>query len=195
MIKAAVYCRVSTDQQNTAMQEADLTAYAAARGYEVFRVYKDVMSGTTSSRPELDAMMGDARKRRFGVVLCWRFDRFARSTKHLLSALDEFRHLGIDFVSFQENIDTSNPLGRAVFTIVSAVAELERNLIVERVRAGVRRARESGKHIGRPAVPAGKINEAVRLKALGWSTRKIAAEVGMSTGAVHRAVTAVPKPL
>ena len=94
--------------------------------------------------------MNDARKRRFDVVLVWRFDRFARSTKHLVLALEEFKNLGIDFVSYQENIDTSSPLGAAIFTIISAVAQLERDIIAERVKSGLRRARDNGKRLGRP---------------------------------------------
>ena len=94
--------------------------------------------------------MSDAKKRRFGAVVCWRFDRFARSTKHLLTALEEFRHLGIDFISYQENIDTGSPLGKAIFTIVSAISELERNIIAERIRGGIRRAKEKGKTLDRP---------------------------------------------
>ena len=94
--------------------------------------------------------MNDAKKRRFDVVLVWRFDRFARSTKHLILALEEFRNLGVDFVSYQENIDTSSPLGSAIFTIISAVSQLERDIIAERVRMGLRRAKEEGKQLGRP---------------------------------------------
>ncbi len=96
------------------------------------------VSGTKDKRPALDELAADTRKRRFGAVLCLRFDRFARSTKHLITALEEFRHLGIDFISFQENIDTGSPLGKAIFTIVSAIGELERNIIIERVKAGIR---------------------------------------------------------
>jgi len=115
------------------------------------REYVDVgESGAKDSRPRLNELMAAARKRQIDAVLVWRFDRFARSTKHLLLALEEFRSLGIQFVSYQENIDTSSPLGQALFTIVSAVAQLERDLIRERVNAGIRNARASGKHIGRP---------------------------------------------
>ena len=135
--------------------------------------------------------MDDAKKRRFDVILVWRFDRFARSTRHLINALEEFKNLGIDFVSYQENIDTSSPLGSAIFTIISAVAQLERDIIAERVKAGLRRAVESGKRLGRPKV---KVN-LERLKTLytqGCSTRAIAKELGLkkSTAAnlVKRAV-------
>jgi DNA invertase Pin-like site-specific DNA recombinase len=127
--------------------------------------------------------MADARKRRFDLVLVWRFDRFARSTKHLILAMEEFRHLGIDFISYQENIDTSSPLGAAIFTIISAVAQLERDIIAERVRAGLRRARKNGRQLGRPEVEV-SIERLLSLKAEGLSLRKIAERVGVSKSTV-----------
>ena len=115
-MKVALYTRVSTQDQSVEMQLSDLRKFCEQRGFEVYREYSDEgVSGTKEKRPSLDELMRDARKRKFDAVLCWRFDRFARSTKHLITALDEFRHLGIEFISYQENIDTSNPLGKAVF--------------------------------------------------------------------------------
>ncbi len=150
-MRAAIYARVSTKDQSCEMQMRDLRAYCAARGFTIIREYIDIgQSGAKDSRPELNELMADARKRKFDSIFVWRFDRFARSTKHLLLALEEFRSLGIQFVSYQENIDTSSPLGQALFTIVSAVAQLERDLIRERVTAGVRNARACGKELGRP---------------------------------------------
>jgi DNA invertase Pin-like site-specific DNA recombinase len=150
-MKIALYTRVSTQDQSVDMQITDLRRYCEQRGFEVYKEYSDVgISGTKDKRPGLDELMSDARKRRFDAVLCWRFDRFARSTRHLIVSLEEFRNLGIDFVSFQENIDTSSPLGKAIFTIVSAISELERNIILERVKAGLRRAKENGRILGRP---------------------------------------------
>ena len=150
-MKVALYTRVSTNDQSVEMQTSDLKRYCDQRGFEVYKEYSDQgISGTKDKRPGLDELMADARKRRFDAVLCWRFDRFARSTRHLIVSLEEFRNLGIDFVSFQENIDTSSPLGKAMFTIVSAISELERNIILERVRAGLKRARENGTILGRP---------------------------------------------
>ena len=147
----AIYARVSTTDQSTDSQLLDLRRYAADRGWGIYREYTDNgISGTKDSRPALNALMADAKKRKFALVLVWRFDRFARSTKHLILALDEFRNLGVDFVSYQENIDTGSPLGAAIFTIISAVAQLERDIIVERVKMGLRRARENGKRLGRP---------------------------------------------
>jgi len=123
--------------------------------------------------------MNDAKKRRFDTVLVWRFDRFARSTKHLILALEEFRNLGIDFVSYQENIDTSSPLGSAIFTIISAVAQLERDIISERVKAGLRRAKENGKKLGRPRGTV-DVEEVQRLRSKGLSLRQIGKQLGVS---------------
>src|SRR5258707_10009371 len=150
-MRIGIYARVSTKDQSCELQLRDLRTYCAARGFDLVREYVDVgQSGAKDSRPELNKLMDDARKRQFDAVICWRFDRFARSTKHLLSALEEFRGLGIQFISYQENIDTSSALEQALFTIVSAVAQLERDLIRERVSAGIRLARESGEQLGRP---------------------------------------------
>jgi DNA invertase Pin-like site-specific DNA recombinase len=144
---------VCTLDQSTDSQLLDLRRYVRERGWDIFKEYVDEgISGTKDSRPALNELMNDARKRKFDVVLVWRFDRFARSTKHLILALEEFKNLGIDFVSYQENIDTSSPLGSAIFTIISAVAQLERDIIAERVKAGLRRAKENGKKLGRPTV-------------------------------------------
>jgi len=126
------------------------------------------------------------------VVLVWRFDRFARSTKHLILALEEFRNLGIDFVSYQENIDTSSPLGSAIFTIISAVAQLERDIIAERVKAGLRRAKENGKRLGRPQISV-DVDKILRLRSEGLSLRAIAAQIGISRTTVALLVKARSK--
>ena len=133
--------------------------------------------------------MADARKCKFDAVLVWRFDRFARSTKHLITALEELRHLGIEFISYQENIDTSSPLGKAMFTIVAAVAELERNIIVERIKGGLRRAKAMGKKIGRPGLQM-DTERIVSLKTQGLSIRAIAKQVGASPSYIHKALQA-----
>ena len=144
------------------------------------------MSGTKDSRPELNRLIADAHKRRFDVVCVWRFDRFARSVSHLLRALETFKALGIDFVSFSEQMDTSTPAGKMVFTVLGAVAELERSLIVERVRAGLRNARAKGKTLGRPRVAVDASRIAV-LRASGQPWRAIAKTLGVSVGTVHAA--------
>ncbi len=180
MKRIAIYARVSTTDQSTESQLLDLRRYTRERGWTIFKEYCDNgVSGTKDSRPALNVLMNDAKKRRFDVVLVWRFDRFARSTKHLILALEEFKNLGVDFVSFQENIDTSSPLGSAIFTIISAVAQLERDIIAERVKAGLRRAKENGKKLGRPESEV-DLRELRRLRARGLSLRAIADQVGIS---------------
>jgi len=187
--RVALYARVSTTDQSTDSQLLDLRRYVADRGWHLHREYTDNgVSGTKDSRPALNQLMDDAKKRRFDVLLVWRFDRFARSTKHLILALEEFRNLGVDFVSYQENIDTSSPLGSAIFTIISAVAQLERDIIAERVKAGLRRAKENGKKLGRPRaeVPKGEI---YRLHSHGLSLRQIATQLNISKSTVARYLT------
>jgi DNA invertase Pin-like site-specific DNA recombinase len=147
--RAAIYCRVSTADQHSETQLYDLRAMAKQRGYEIVYEYSDTISGAKSKRPGLDQLLADARRHRFDVALVAAFDRIARSVRHFLEVLDELNHLGIEFISFRENIDTGGPLGRAVVVIVGAIAELERTLIIERVRAGMRRARLEGRRIGR----------------------------------------------
>ena len=193
--KCAIYARVSTSDQSTESQLLDLRLYAQQRGWEIFREYCDHgISGTRDNRPALNDLMADARKRRFDLVLVWRFDRFARSTKHLILALEEFRHLGIDFVSYQENIDTSSPLGAASFTIISAVAQLERDIIAERVKAGLRRARENGKRLGRPRTCIDP--ETVhKMRQQGLSQRDIAQRLGTSHTTVRRVLKGGTKTL
>jgi len=185
-LKVALYGRVSTADQVAENQLRDLRQYARDRGWEIHDEYVDHgLSGAKASRPALDRLMDDARKCRFDLVAVWRFDRFARSVKHLVLALEELRGLGIGFVSYQENVDTSSPLGQAIFTIIAAMAELERNIIIERVQAGLRRARAQGKLIGRPKVEvnAAKVR---RLHSTGHSLRSIARATGLSKSVVHR---------
>ena len=184
--RVALYARVSTTDQSTDSQLLDLRRYTRERGWTIFKEYCDNgISGTTESRPALNELMDDAKKRRFDVVLVWRFDRFARSTRHLINALEEFRNLGIDFVSYQENIDTSSPLGSAIFTIISAIGQLERDIICERVKMGLRRAKKEGKQLGRPraCIDSEKLH---RLHSEGYSHRAIAALLGLSHATVGR---------
>ena len=152
-IRVAIYARVSTTNhgQDVTMQTRELRQFCESRDWEVVGEYVDAgISGTKDSRPELNRLMADAHKRRFDVCLVWRFDRFARSVSHLLKALETFASLGIDFCSYSEQMDTSTPAGKMIFTVLGAVAELERSLIVERVKAGLRHAVSKGKHLGRP---------------------------------------------
>src|ERR1700733_6288987 len=150
MKRAALYLRVSTVDQNPQTQALDLRQFVVQRGLEIVMTYTDHgVSGTKARRPALDKMMEDARRHRFDVVVVWSCDRLARSTKHLLQVLDELNGFGIQFLSQREAIDTEGPLGRAIIVIVSAIAELERSIIIERVRAGMRRAKLEGKRLGR----------------------------------------------
>ncbi len=147
--RAALYLRVSTLDQHPETQLYDLRQLAQQRGLDIVEEYTDRISGAKAKRPGLDRLLNDARRHRFDIVLVWAFDRMARSVRHFLEVLDELNHLSIEFVSFRENIDTGGPLGRAIVVIVGAIAELERNLIIERVKAGMRRAKLEGRHIGR----------------------------------------------
>src|SRR5450432_1820699 len=194
--RVAIYARVSTVNhgQDVSMQTRELRQFAEARGWTVAGEYIDAgVSGAKDSRPELNRLMGDAHKRRFDVVCVWRFDRFARSVSHLLRALETFKALGIDFVSFSEQIDTSTPAGKMVFTVLAAVAELERSLIVERVRAGLRNARAKGKRIGRPQVDV-DVSQIARLRASNVSWREIGRRLRVSPRTARRAFQRGAKP-
>ncbi len=191
--RVAIYARVSTTDQSTDSQLLDLRRYVAERGWHLYREYTDNgISGTKDNRPALNQLMNDAKKRRFDAVLVWRFDRFARSTTHLLLSLEQFRNLGIDFVSYQENVDTSSPLGAAIFTIISAVAQLERDIIRERVKMGLRRAKAQGVQLGRPRVIV-DVDRIAALRAKGWSWSMITAELDISKGTAQRAFYSLPK--
>jgi DNA invertase Pin-like site-specific DNA recombinase len=151
----ALYLRVSTSHQKPDLQADGLHRYATRAGLEIIAQYVDVaVSGRKEGRPQLQALMRAARSHKFDCVLVWKFDRFARNVAHLLSALEEFQHLGIRFVSVQDQVDTASPMGKAMFTIMSAMAELESSLISERVKAGMEAARVRGKRLGRPMTPA-----------------------------------------
>jgi len=189
-MRVGIYARVSTlnHGQDVSMQTRELRQFAEARGWQVASEYIDVgISGTKEKRPELDRLMADAHRRKFDAVAVWKFDRFARSVSHLLRALETFEALGIGFVSLSESIDTSTPMGKMVFTILGSVAELERSLIVERVRAGVRNARAKGKRLGRPRVAVDR-SQIASLRAQGLSWAAIAERLGIGEGTIMRHV-------
>jgi len=171
--RAGLYLRVSTLDQHPETQRYDLVQLAEQRGFQVVDEYVDKISGTRARRPALDRMLSDAHRRRFDAVAVWSFDRLARSVRHFLQVIDELNHLNIEFVSYRENIDTAGPMGRAVMVILSAVAELERNLIIERVRSGMRRARLEGQHIGRPKLIVDR-DAVIRDRQRGLSIRQVA---------------------
>jgi DNA invertase Pin-like site-specific DNA recombinase len=182
--RSAVYMRVSTAEQKPDLQLDDLRAYADRAGLEIVREYLDVaVSGRKQGRPQLDALMQAARDHAFDCILVWKFDRFARSTKHLLTALEEFDHLGIRFVSIRDRIDTTSPMGKAMFTLIGAMAELESSLISERVTAGMKAAKARGKHLGRPRTPKAVVTRVEELaKTTDLSVRDIHRNIGAKTG-------------
>src|SRR5438445_8977372 len=198
MKRTALYLRVSTLDQHPETQLHDLRQLVRQRGLEIVGTYTDYPSSTKIRRPKLEQMLADARQGKFQVLLVWACDRLARSVRHFLEVLDELNHLGIEFVSFREQLDTGGPLGRAMVVIISAIAELERNLIVERVKAGLRRARLEGRRIGRPSL--GVDREALgRDRERGLSLAELAElhHVSKTTvsRALHQARRGVPKPL
>jgi len=204
--RIALYARVSTSKceicgkrcsdhesqtheykgQDPEVQLRDLREFADLRGWEIIEIYSDTVSGAKDARPGLNRLMADAQRRRFAAVIVWRFDRFARSVSHLLRALEQFQSLGIDFISLSESVDTSTPTGKMVFTVLGAVAELERSLIAERVRAGLRHARAHGKRIGRPRVHA-SAEKIAELRGRGTSWREICDALKLSKGTAQRA--------
>lgn len=187
-MNVAIYARVSTtgNGQSPEMQLRDLRNYCNRRGWQIRDEYVDLgISGSKDSRPELNRLMADAHKRQFDVVVVWKFDRFARSVSHLLRALETFKSLGIEFSSFSEQMDTTTPAGRMIFTVLGAVAELERSLIAERVRAGLRNARATGKRLGRPS--AGVTSAQVKqLLDQGNSMAAVGAQLGVSAATICR---------
>lgn len=186
--RAVLYSRVSTTNgQDPEVQSREIREYCKRRGWKLSAEYVDVgISGAKERRPHLDQLLADAHRRKFDVVVVWRFDRFARSVSHLLRALETFRALGIEFVSLSEQVDTSTPTGKMIFTVLGAVAELERSLIAERVRAGLRHARAKGKRLGRPAKRVDPAAVA-QMRAQGVPWRRIGAQLGVSAATAYAA--------
>lgn len=184
-MKTAIYSRVSTHEQSVAMQLEELRSYCARRGWEIVEEFTDTMTGSKESRPALNRLLADAKRRKFDAVLVYRYDRFARSLRQLVNALAEFDALGIHFISLHEGVDTSTPNGRLVFGIFASIAEFERELIRSRVRSGMAAASARGKKLGRPriAVDAGKITV---LRDSGASWRTIGHKLGISARTARR---------
>jgi DNA invertase Pin-like site-specific DNA recombinase len=186
MKRAALYCRVSTIDQHPETQLGELRQFAANKGFTIVGEYTDLgYCGARARRPELDRMMDDARRHKFDVVLVWACDRMARSTKHLLQTIDELNGMGIQFLSQREAIDTEGPLGRAIIVIVSAMAELERCIIIERVKAGMRRARLEGRQIGRSRLDVNR-EQVIEGRRSGMSLTQVAKKHGISRASVCR---------
>jgi DNA invertase Pin-like site-specific DNA recombinase len=196
MKRVALYTRVSTVVQHPETQLLELRALAAQRGFEIVEHYTDMISGAKSKRPGLGRLMADARRRKFDAVMLWSFDRLARSVRHLLEVLDELNHLNVEFISLRENIDTGGPLGRAMIVIIGAIAELERNLIIERVRAGMRRAKLEGRRLGRAPLDIDR-DAIIRDRQRGLSLGQLAKTHRVSRTSIGRvlkqAETACPK--
>lgn len=189
MKRAAIYARISTLRQDEGMQIADLRELALRHKWEIVTEYIDRgVSGKKESRAELNKLMADAKRRKFDVVMVWKFDRFARSLKHLITALAEFDHLGIDFVSHQEAVDTSTPAGTALFQMIAVMAEFERSLIRERVLAGLENAKRKGVQLGRRETRF-DVNEAILMRKEGKSWRAIGKKLGISKTVVYRRLT------
>jgi DNA invertase Pin-like site-specific DNA recombinase len=194
-MRAAIYARVSTSNhgQDPHVQTRELREHCLRRGWEIADEYVDSgISGTKERRPQLDRLLADCRRRRVDIVLVYRYDRFARSLRHLVNALEEFRALGIDFISLHEGVDTSTPNGRLVFGIFASIAEFERELIRDRVRSGIAAARAAGTTLRRPRV----VVDAVRIASLrsqGLSWANIAERLGVGEGTVCRAAQASSK--
>jgi DNA invertase Pin-like site-specific DNA recombinase len=191
-MRVALYARVSTlHNQNPEMQLAELREYGARRGWEIISEYVDEgVSGSRERRPQLDRLMADAHRRKFDLIAVWKIDRFGRSLKHLVNALADLDSLGVAFVSLRDNIDLSTPSGRLMFQIIGAMAEFERSLIQERVRAGLRNAKARGVRLGRPCrvVDAAEI---ARLRASGASWREISQQMRIGIGTAVRALRQV----
>jgi DNA invertase Pin-like site-specific DNA recombinase len=187
-VRAAIYARVSTTDkgQDPELQLKPLRAYCRARGWKVFEEFIDCCSGAKDSRPELDELMYYAKRRDLDCVVVWKLDRFGRSLKHLVNTLEELDRLGVKLVSYQEQIDLTTPTGKLMFHIVAAMAEFERELIKERVRAGIRNAKSKGKRIGRMPIAPETTKQVLALNGQGMSVRQIAAALDISVGAVHK---------
>jgi DNA invertase Pin-like site-specific DNA recombinase len=190
-LKAALYLRVSTLDQHPETQRYDLLQLVQQRGFTIVDEYVDRLSGSRARRPGLDRMLSDARRGRFQVLVVWSFDRLGRSVRHFLEVVDELQHINVEFISFRENVDSGGALGRAMMVILGAVAELERNLIIERVRAGMRRARLEGQHIGRPKLIVDR-DAVLRDRQRGISIRQLAKMYRLSRTSVTRCLQQPP---
>lgn len=188
-MRVAIYTRVSTGQQSPEMQRRELLAYCERRGWENAAEYSDVMSGGKDSRPALDRMLSDAKRRKFDVIVCWKLDRIGRSLKHLLNLLSELEAVGVALVSYSDSLDLSTPQGRLMFQIIGAMAEFERSLIRERVLCGLRNARARGVVLGRRRVPV-DVARVNALRSAGLTWQAVSNELGIPRGTIFGAWSA-----
>lgn len=195
MKKVAVYCRVSTQEQNVDSQLNAVKTYVERQGWKIVKTYKDEgVSGSQDNRDALNRLKKDCLKARRGWdgVVVYKFDRMARSSSHLLECLQLFHRHGIDFVSVTEGIDTSSSVGKMVYTFLSAIAEFERSIIQERVKSGMERAKREGRHVGRPRVGV-DVERVMKLRRDGLGVRKIADKIGVSHMTIHNVLSSVKK--
>ena len=185
--RVALYARVSTldKGQDPETQLTQLREYASRRNFDVMGEFIDYASGTTQDRIQYKLMMAAAKKRKLDVVLVWRYDRFARSTQALVNAMKEFQSMGIDFISYQENIDTTTPTGELIFHVMASLVQFESSLISQRVKAGMARAKAQGKRISRPTISIDRQNEIFELQKSGLSMNKISKQLGIAYGTVY----------
>jgi DNA invertase Pin-like site-specific DNA recombinase len=189
----AIYARVSTDRQSTESQLSTLREYIKKREWNLFKEYIDEgFTGSNTKRPAFNEMMADAKKRRFDVLLVYKLDRLSRSLKDLIITLDDLKSTGIDFVSYDNSLDTTTPTGRLIFHVVGSVAEFEREIIKERVKSGLENARRKGKRLGRPPVSSALVEEAKRLRSQGMPYRKIGLQLGIPESTVRANLTSSP---
>ena len=186
-MNVALYVRISTTEQNASMQQDELRTYCERRNLTVAAEYQDTMSGAKDSRPALQRLLADARARRFDAIIVWKIDRFGRSLRHLVNTLADLEALGVAFISLRDSLDFTTPSGKLQFHVLAAVAEFERCLISERVRAGMKMAIKRGKRCGRPRtrVEADRVRE---LRASGASWTKVAAALGVPRTLCQRAL-------
>lgn len=186
----SIYARCSTNKQDLDTQLFDLRAFCKRNAYQIYKEYTDVESGSKEQRKGLNQLMEDAHKKLFDIVLVWRFDRFSRSLKQLITSLEYLRNKGIKFISYNDNIDTTSASGELMFNMIGSFAQFERRIIQERVRAGLRKAKIKGIKLGRPILRVNKY-KVVNLRNQGKSIRQIAEEIGISIGSVHQILSKI----
>ena len=189
-MKAAIYCRVSTDKQTTDNQNIQLTEVAEKQGWDVQAVYADTISGATTKRPELDKLMASVRKKQFDVVMVWDVSRLGRSLSHLLQLMNEFHAKDVDMYFHQNQLDTTTPMGKLMFHVSAAFWEYDREMTKARINAGLDRARKPGQRLGRPKLAPIKIRDVKKLREKGVPYKKIAKRTGVSVGKVHQIINA-----
>jgi len=194
--RVALYARVSTldKGQDPETQLKQLREYAQRRNFEIIGEFIDYASGTSQDRTQYKMIMEAAKKRKVDVVLVWRYDRFARSTQALVNAMKEFQSLGIDFISYQENIDTTTPTGELIFHVMASLAQFESSLISQRVKAGMARAKDQGKQISRPKLPQTKLHQILELQKTGLSMNQISIRSGVAYGTVYNYLAKKKQP-